>query len=93
MTVEDAGKRPGKEALRRLLAHAQWSPEHLGDRLNALAGTLGLRAQLSRCIPGGRWIDSEANGQTGKGYVNVKYRFGSLVLAYRGARRVQSTPR
>jgi hypothetical protein len=46
--------------LERLLARAGWTPEGLGDRLNQLAATLGLRAHVNRRSTR-RWIYPEAS--------------------------------
>jgi hypothetical protein len=46
--------------LERLLARAGWTPEGLGDRLNQLAATLGLRAHVNR-RSARRWIYPEAS--------------------------------
>ncbi|MGH3994069.1 MAG: hypothetical protein ACRDSN_16615, partial [Pseudonocardiaceae bacterium] len=48
------------EALVSLLARAQWSPENLGMRLNALAAKLGLRARLHPKSPV-RWVRTNAS--------------------------------
>ncbi len=44
--------------LERLLWRAGWSPENLGDRLNGLAATLGLRVHVNRRYPR-RWVYAE----------------------------------
>jgi hypothetical protein len=51
----DTGQARGNVVLERLLARAGWAPENLGDRLNALAASLGLRARVHRRTPR-RWI-------------------------------------
>ncbi len=49
--------------LERLLGRAGWSPENLGDHLNRLATTLGLRVQVHRRYPR-RWVYPERNRAT-----------------------------
>ncbi|MGH3808649.1 MAG: hypothetical protein ACRDRU_18885 [Pseudonocardiaceae bacterium] len=53
--TNDTGQARGNAVLERLLARAGWAPENLGDRLNALAASLGLRARVHRRTPR-RWI-------------------------------------
>lgn len=57
--MADAGSEQN-EALVSLLARAQWSPENLGMRLNALAAKLGLRARLHPKSPV-RWVRTNAS--------------------------------
>ncbi|MGH4017059.1 MAG: hypothetical protein ACRDSL_24660 [Pseudonocardiaceae bacterium] len=49
--------------LERLLGRAGWSPENLGDHLNRLATTLGLRVQVHRRYPR-RWVYAERHRAT-----------------------------
>jgi hypothetical protein len=56
---DDAAQARCNAVLERLLARAGWAPENLGDRLNALAVRLGLRAQLHRRTPR-RWVYAES---------------------------------
>ncbi|MGH4016323.1 MAG: hypothetical protein ACRDSL_20840 [Pseudonocardiaceae bacterium] len=49
--------------LERLLARAGWSPESLGDHLNRLATTLGLKVHVHRRYPR-RWVYAERNRAT-----------------------------
>jgi hypothetical protein len=45
-------------ALERMLARAGWTPENLGDRLNELAASIGLRVRGHRRNPR-RWVYAE----------------------------------
>jgi len=49
-------------ALERLLAMAEWTPENLGDQLNHLAGSLGLRARVHRRTPY-RWVEERSRSK------------------------------
>ncbi|MGH3686649.1 MAG: hypothetical protein ACRDRU_15365, partial [Pseudonocardiaceae bacterium] len=57
--TNDAGQARGNVVLERLLARAGWTPENLGNRLNELATSLGLRARVHRRTPR-RWVYPEA---------------------------------
>ncbi|MGH3907746.1 MAG: hypothetical protein ACRDTE_26740, partial [Pseudonocardiaceae bacterium] len=49
--------------LERLLGRAGWSPENLGDHLNQLATSLGLRVRVHRRYPR-RWVYAERGRAT-----------------------------
>lgn len=51
MARSDAKQARCNVVLERLLVRAGWTPENLGDRLNALATSLNLRVQVHRRSP------------------------------------------
>jgi hypothetical protein len=58
MRASVAGPARCHVVLERLLARAGWTPENLGDRLNELVMSLGLRARVHRRTPR-RWVYAE----------------------------------
>ncbi|MGQ0778293.1 MAG: hypothetical protein ACT4NY_28445, partial [Pseudonocardiales bacterium] len=49
--------------LERMLSRAGWTPENLGDHLNRLAATLGLKVHINRRYPR-RWVYAEKDRAT-----------------------------
>ncbi|MGQ0777207.1 MAG: hypothetical protein ACT4NY_22790 [Pseudonocardiales bacterium] len=57
------GDRRCNVVLERLLGRAGWTPENMGDHLNRLAATLGLKVHVNRRYPR-RWVYAEKDRAT-----------------------------